>query len=68
MLKLEGVYESDNSIYVVLELLAGGQLFNKIQRQNGCFRDQQIKHFMAGLLNGIAHLHKNRIMHRDLKP
>lgn len=31
VLKLEGVYESDNSIYVVLELLSGGQLFHKIQ-------------------------------------
>lgn len=31
LLQLEGVFESDNSIYVVLELLEGGQLFNRIQ-------------------------------------
>lgn len=37
VLKLEGVYESDNSIYVVLELLTGGQLFNRIQQKNGFF-------------------------------
>lgn len=37
VLKLEGVYESDNSIYVVLDLLTGGQLFHKIQEVNGHF-------------------------------
>ena len=37
LLKLEGVYESDNSIYVVLELLQGGQLFHRIQERNGYF-------------------------------
>jgi serine/threonine protein kinase len=37
VLKLEGVYESENSIYVVLELLNGGQLFHRIQKSNGFF-------------------------------
>jgi serine/threonine protein kinase len=31
VLRLECVFESDNSIYVVLEILTGGQLFHKIQ-------------------------------------
>jgi serine/threonine protein kinase len=37
LLKMEGVFESDNSIYVVLELLAGGQLYHRIQERNGLF-------------------------------
>lgn len=37
VLELEGVFESDNSIYVVLELLAGGQLFHRIKERNGLF-------------------------------
>ncbi len=32
VLRLESVFESDNSIYVVLEVLSGGQLFHKIQK------------------------------------
>lgn len=32
ILRLESVFESDNSIYVVLEVLAGDQLFHKIQK------------------------------------
>lgn len=29
---MEGVYESDNSIYVVIELLTGGQFFQSMQK------------------------------------
>lgn len=68
ILRLEGVYESENSIYVVLELLAGGQLFHKIQQTNGFFTPVQIKEFMYGLLGGLQEMHSKRIMHRDLKP
>ena len=68
VLRLEGVYESDNSIYVVLELLTGGQLFHKIQQSNGYFSSSQVKDFMFGLLGGLKQMHSQRIMHRDLKP
>lgn len=68
VLKLEGVYESDNSIYVVLQLLTGGQLFHKIQQANGHFTATQVKDFMFGLLGGLKQMHSQRIMHRDLKP
>lgn len=68
VLRLEGVYESDNSIYVVLELLTGGQLFHKIQQANGHFSAAEIKEFMHGLLGGLKQMHAHRIMHRDLKP
>ena len=68
LLRLEGVYESDNSIYVVLDLLTGGQLFHKIQQKNGHFTADEIKEFMYGLLGGLQKMHSQRIMHRDLKP
>jgi serine/threonine protein kinase len=53
VLKLEGVYESENSIYVVLELLNGGQLFHRIQKSNGFFSESEVKEFMFGLLSGM---------------
>jgi calcium-dependent protein kinase len=37
ILRLESVFESDNSIYVVLEVLEGDQLFQKIQKVKGYF-------------------------------
>jgi serine/threonine protein kinase len=38
ILKLEGVFESDNSIYVILEVLSGDQLFHRIQKTKGHFK------------------------------
>jgi calcium-dependent protein kinase len=68
VLRLECVFESDNSIYVILEILTGGQLFHKIQERSGYFTKEEIKEFMVGLLRGLKRLHSDRIMHRDLKP
>ena len=68
VLKLEAVYESENSIYIVLELLTGSQLFHRIQQSNGFFSEAEVKEFMFGLLSGMKVMHGQRIMHRDLKP
>lgn len=35
IIKLEGVFETDNSLYVVEELLLGGQLQDKINARVG---------------------------------
>lgn len=33
LMKLEGIYESENSLYMVLELLRGGHLHNAINKR-----------------------------------
>ena len=48
-MRLYGVYESQNSIYAQVELLQGGQLYNKIQAKHK-FTPTQIKTVMKGLL------------------
>jgi len=53
VLKLEAVFESNNSIYMIIELLSGNQLFHKIQSCRGCFSNQEIKIFMRRLLGGL---------------
>lgn len=68
VLKLEAVFESENSIYVVLELLPGQTLFQAIQERKGHFTKEEIKAITGGLLAGLRHIHSNRVMHRDLKP
>lgn len=47
-MKLYGVFESQNSIYVAVELLQGGQLYDKIQAKHK-FTPAQIKNIMKGL-------------------
>ncbi len=67
LMRLYGVYESQNSIYVQVELLQGGQLYDKIQAKHK-FTPAQVKTVMKGLLEGLEYMHEKRIMHRDLKP
>lgn len=67
LMKLEEVYETENSIYMVLELLEGGNLYHQIKK-NGIFSENDTKYFMSAILKGIMCLHENDIIHRDIKP
>lgn len=66
-MRLYDVYESQNSIYVSVELLEGGQLYDKIKAKHK-FTPREIKIVMKGILEGLEIMHVNGIMHRDLKP
>lgn len=67
LMKLYGVYESQNSIYVSVELLEGGQLYDKIKNKHK-FSSTEVKLVMKGILEGLEVMHQHKIMHRDLKP
>jgi serine/threonine protein kinase len=67
IMNLEEVHESKNSIYLVLELLEGGELFNHISGKNN-ISIGEIGHVMLNLIEALAYLAHKKIMHRDLKP
>jgi serine/threonine protein kinase len=66
-LKLYEVYEAATSIFVVVELVTGGELIQKIQRM-GFFTEKEAVKLLKILLEALADLHGKGIMHRDLKP
>lgn len=67
LIKFYEVHETENSIYMVLEVLQGGNLIDYL-KQNGKFSEKDAAIFMRAILRGISHMHKKNIMHRDLKP
>ena len=67
LMKLHEVFESQNSIYISVELLEGGQLYDKIKTKHK-FTQKEIKMVMKGILEGLEVMHSKGIMHRDLKP
>lgn len=67
LMKLYEVYESQNSIYVSVELLEGGQLYDKIKNKHK-FSMDETKIVMKGIMQGLDAMHEKNIMHRDLKP
>lgn len=66
-MKLFEVYESDNSLYIVVELLEGGQLYDKIKAKYK-FKPHEVKKIIVSILHGLKEMHSKKIMHRDLKP
>lgn len=65
---LEAVFESDNSIYLILELLADGHLHSRINQRMALFTQPEIKTFLRGMAKALSEMHRYRVMHRDIKP
>ncbi|CAA0815252.1 Protein kinase superfamily protein [Striga hermonthica] len=59
------VDDCDDGIYVVMEYVEY-DLHEYLKRSS--FTLPQVKRLMKELLEGVNHLHQNRVMHRDLKP
>ena len=66
-MRLFEVFESDNSLYFVVELLEGGQLYDKVKAKYK-FKQPEVKAVMRSILSGLREMHGKRVMHRDLKP
>merc|ERR1711998_27602 len=72
--KLYAVYETETHVQMVLELMDGIDLFDRIiQKQdrpapNKWYSEMEAKKLMKNVMLGVKHLHDKNIMHRDLKP
>ena len=51
----------------MLELISGGELFDKIVRE-GRFSEPLARSYFRELLNGVKYCHTQGVCHRDLKP
>lgn len=60
-------FEDNKFIYIVMELIGGGELFDKIQAAHH-FSERKAAEYFIQLLGGVNYLHKHNIVHRDLKP
>ena len=67
LMKLIEVFESSSSIYVVYELLEGGDLITYLKNQE-FISHQDIYTIVRSLLKGLLFLQMNGILHRDIKP
>ncbi|KAH3840272.1 calcium/calmodulin-dependent protein kinase type IV-like isoform X2 [Dreissena polymorpha] len=67
VIRMKEIYETPTQILLVLELVTGGELFERIvNRGHYCERDAALA--VKEMLVGVKYLHENGIIHRDLKP
>lgn len=65
--KLYQVYETNNSLYMLMEYIQAGNLREKIQEKR-VFSIKEAKPIMRGLLKAVEYIHKKGVIHRDIKP
>lgn len=64
---LYDVWENKNELYLVLEYVEGGELFDYLIR-NGRLGEKEAVTYFTQMISGIRYCHQFNICHRDLKP
>ncbi|XP_064255095.1 calcium/calmodulin-dependent protein kinase type 1G isoform X1 [Passer domesticus] len=64
---LEDIYESTTHFYLVMQLVSGGELFDRIL-ERGVYTEKDASLVIHQVLTAVKYLHENGIVHRDLKP
>eukprot|EP00658_Telonema_sp_P-2_P007369 TRINITY_DN12746_c0_g1_i1.p1 TRINITY_DN12746_c0_g1~~TRINITY_DN12746_c0_g1_i1.p1 ORF type:complete len:279 (-),score=96.69 TRINITY_DN12746_c0_g1_i1:300-1136(-) len=65
--KLYAVYDTPTQVQLVMELLEGRDLFDRIINRKK-YKEEDAKVLMRRVIEGVVHLHQRNIIHRDLKP
>jgi serine/threonine protein kinase len=63
---VHGYFEDQARAYLVLELCEGGNLWQELRRQRPV-APEQVCHWFRQIVRGVAYLHANDVVHRDLK-
>uniref|UniRef100_A0A8C9WUR6 non-specific serine/threonine protein kinase n=1 Tax=Scleropages formosus TaxID=113540 RepID=A0A8C9WUR6_SCLFO len=61
------VYDDGRSVYLVTELMKGGELLDKILRQK-FFSEREASAVLHTITKTVEYLHAQGVVHRDLKP
>ena len=67
IIRIEDTFETNSKIFIIMELVSGGDLFDRII-DRGKYPEPRARFVMRMLLDAVKYLHDHNIVHRDLKP
>ncbi|KAF8730454.1 hypothetical protein HU200_017032 [Digitaria exilis] len=67
VVRLHEVLASRKKIFIILEFITGGELFDKIIR-HGKLNEADARRYFQQLIDGVDFCHNKGVYHRDLKP
>uniref|UniRef100_A0A8D3E3K1 non-specific serine/threonine protein kinase n=1 Tax=Scophthalmus maximus TaxID=52904 RepID=A0A8D3E3K1_SCOMX len=67
IITLHDVFENKAEVILILELVAGGELFDFLAEKES-LSEEEATQFLKQILDGVSYLHTKHIAHFDLKP
>ncbi|XP_008417616.1 death-associated protein kinase 1 isoform X1 [Poecilia reticulata] len=67
VITLHEVFESKAEVILILELVAGGELFDFLAEKES-LSEEEATQFLKQILDGVLYLHSKQVAHFDLKP
>uniref|UniRef100_A0A915M9X5 Protein kinase domain-containing protein n=1 Tax=Meloidogyne javanica TaxID=6303 RepID=A0A915M9X5_MELJA len=67
IVQLYDTFDEKHYVYLVMELVTGGELFDRIVAK-GSYTERDASNLIRQVLEAVSFMHDNGVVHRDLKP
>ena len=67
LIGMEFVFQTTYEIYFIMKFMQGGELFTHLGRERR-FVEPRVAFYVAQIVMALGHLHKHKIIYRDIKP
>lgn len=67
IIQLYDVYITEDKIYIIMELMEGGELFDYVV-QKGTLTEEEASRIVRKVTSALVYMHSRNVIHRDMKP